>query len=181
MKTKTKDVLTNYGSWAFLILCILIYVGVIIFDTELGVKFIKSFLSIAWELFPIFILIIVFVFFFNLFLDKKKMMKFLGRKSGVKGWAFAIIGGILSSGPGYMWYPMLEDLRKRGMRTSLAVGFLYNRGVQIPLLPMMIHYFGSWFTLFFTFYMIVFSIINGLLVERLVDHRHHAHTHTKKS
>jgi uncharacterized membrane protein YraQ (UPF0718 family) len=93
-------------------------------------------------------------------------MKFLGEKSGIKGFIFAVIGGILSLGPIYMWYPMLFDLRKKGMKSSLIAIFLYNRAIKIPLLPMMIYYFGPMFTLILTIYMIIFSVINGLIVER---------------
>ena len=168
MKEKTKKFLILYASWVFLGVCVLIYIGLLVFDTNLGYQIIKKFLSILWEILPVMIIVVIFVFFFNLFLDKKKISKFFGEKSGIKGWTLAIIGGILSSGPGYMWYPMLKDLRKRGMRPSLAVAFLYNRGVQIPLIPMMIFYFGSWFTLFMTIYMVIFSVINGVVVEKII-------------
>lgn len=168
MNGKTRTFLKKYSGWIFLGICILIYGGVILFDTTLGDQIIKKFLSILWEILPVLIIVILFVFFFNLFLDPKKISKLFGEKSGLKGWSLALIGGVLSSGPGYMWYPMLEDLKKRGMRNSLAVAFLYNRGMQIPLLPMMIFYFGFWFTIFMTIYMMIFSVINGVVVERLI-------------
>lgn len=168
MNGQTKHFLKAYGGWLFLGACVLVYAGIMVFDAGLGVQVLKKFGSILWEIFPVLIIVILFVFFFNFFLDPKKISDILGERSGFRGWALAIIGGILSSGPGYMWYPMLEDLRKRGMRPSLAVAFLYNRGVQVPLLPMMLFYFGFWFAVFLTLYMMVFSVINGVVVERFI-------------
>jgi uncharacterized membrane protein YraQ (UPF0718 family) len=101
-------------------------------------------------------------------LSSKRITKILGAESGIKGYVLSVIFGILSTGPIYMWYPLLSDLREKGVKNSLIVIFLYNRAVKIPLLPMMIYYFGSLFVLVLTIYMIVFSIINGLIVEKLL-------------
>jgi uncharacterized membrane protein YraQ (UPF0718 family) len=59
---------------------------------------------------------------------------------------------------------MLAELRKHGMKDSLIAAFLYNRAVKIPLIPVMIYYFGWLFTALIMIYMIAFSIINGLIV-----------------
>jgi len=69
-------------------------------------------------------------------------------------------------GPAYTWFPLLKNLKKKGMRPSLLVAFLNNRAVKIPLLPMMIFYFGWSFTLIANGYLIIFSIMNGLIIEK---------------
>ena len=117
---------------------------------------------------PILVLVFVFMFLSNLFLDAKKIKKLVGESAGIKGWFIAIVAGILSSGPIYMWYPLLADLKEKGMKDSFIATFLYNRAVKIPMLPMMIYYFGLPFTAILTVYMILFSIINGVLVEKLL-------------
>lgn len=68
----------------------------------------------------------------------------------MKGWIFSIVAGILSIGPIYVWYPLLSDLREKGMRTSFMGTFLYNCSVKLPLLPIMIYYFESIYTLILT-------------------------------
>ena len=169
MIQEIKKIWNGYGGWLFLALCLLVFFVTLGVDYNYGVLSFKMFLQIAWNVLPVIIIVFILIFFFNIFLDHKKIVKFLGSRSGVKGWAFAIIAGILSSGPIYMWYPLLEDLRKKGMRDSLAVTFLYNRGVKPPLLPMMVFYFGSWFTVLLTFYMVVFSIVNGFIIEKILN------------
>lgn len=66
---------------------------------------------------------------------------------------------------------MLGDLKAKGMRTALMSVFLYNRAVKLPLLPLLIHYFGLVYTLILFAYLILFSLPAGLLLERLVDGR----------
>ncbi|MFH1781317.1 MAG: permease [Patescibacteria group bacterium] len=158
----------TYGSWGFLLLCIIALAATYQASEEIGKESVGKFLQIFWEVFPILIIVFILLFFFNAFFDQEKLIKLLGNKSGLKGWGLAILGGVLSYGPAYMWYPMLQDLMKKGMRTSLAVTFLYNRGVQLALLPMMLYYFGAWFTVLLLISMIVFSVINGFIVEKLV-------------
>ena len=55
------------------------------------------------------------------------------------------------------------------MRTALIAVFLYNRGIKLPLLPLMIHYFGMAFTLVLAVYLTLFSLLSGLVMEKIVD------------
>ncbi len=153
----------------FLGLSILLYLLVLIINKELAVDSFFSFLKLLKRLLPVMFLVFLLIFLTNLLLKPGKISKHLGETSGIKGFALAIIGGILSTGPIYMWYPVLADLKEKGMRTSLIATFLYNRAVKIPLLPMMIYYFGVGFTFILTFYMVIFSIINGIAVEKILQ------------
>ena len=53
------------------------------------------------------------------------------------------------------------------MRTGLMSVFLYNRAIKLPLLPLLIHYFGLIYTLILFGYLILFSWPAGLLLELL--------------
>jgi len=74
-----------------------------------------------------------------------------------------------SSLPVYTWYALLRELREKGMRASLAAVFLYSRAVKLPLLPLMIHYFGTAYTLVLCLYLIGFSLVTGVLIRKLED------------
>ena len=89
------------------------------------------------------------------FIDAKAISKHLGEQSGLKGWLLALLGGVLSHGPGYVWYPLLQNLREQGARDGLVVAFIYARAIKIPWLPLMITYFGWAFTLVYTFYVVL--------------------------
>jgi len=75
-------------------------------------------------------------------------------------------------GPVYAWYPMLRELRQKGMRNGLIAAFLYSRAVKLPLLPLMIHYFGVAYAVVLSLYLIAFSILSGIVIERLTYQSH---------
>lgn len=123
------------------------------------------------NLVPVLFLIFALIFIADLFLNTKWIKRYLGKDTGVSSWLIAVVGGVLSTGPVYAWYPFLQELREKGMRSSLVAVFLYSRSVKLPLLPLMVHYFGAIYTLILCLYLIGFSILNGILIDKLVERR----------
>lgn len=152
-------ILLLLGAAAYLILAV--------WDVSLALQALKAFGRLAIRIIPVLLLVFTVMFLSNLVLGQDRVLRFLGQGAGVGGWIFAVAGGILSSGPIYMWYPFLSDLKERGMRDRLIAAFLYNRAVKIPLIPMMVYYFGWSFTLVLSTYMVMLSVANGLVVDRL--------------
>jgi uncharacterized membrane protein YraQ (UPF0718 family) len=159
----------NYSGWYFLATVIVAYFVIFIVNQEKGFEATKIFINIIIKVLPIFILIIILITLTNYFIKPKTLVKYLGKKSGWKGWLIAISGGILSTGPIYMWYPLLNDLQKQGMRPSLIAVFLYNRAVKIPLMPLIIIYFGWIYMIVLLVVMIVVSIAQGWITEKLME------------
>ena len=100
------------------------------------------------------------------FIDSKSISKHIGEQSGVRGWVIALVGGILSHGPAYVWYPMISDLRNHGARDGLIVAFFYTRSIKLPWLPLMVSYFGLAFTVVLTVLVILSAWIQGLIVDK---------------
>jgi uncharacterized membrane protein YraQ (UPF0718 family) len=148
----------------FLVGTVVLYVLVGLVSPSLALSALSAFAGIVINILPVLFLVFGMMFAVNLLLEPRRVVRYLGTESGLRGWFFAVAGGILSAGPIYVWYPLLAELREKGMKDSLIAAFLYNRAVKIPLLPVMIYYFGWVFTIMLTFYMVVFSIINGLIV-----------------
>ena len=123
--------------------------------------------SVLLKILPIIAVVILFTALINFFLQPKQMAKHLGREGGIKGWLWALFAGLISHGPMYVWFPMLEDLRGHGMRDGLIVVFFAARTIKIPLLPMMIDYFGWMFTLILSFYILIGAVAQGWLLERV--------------
>jgi len=103
----------------------------------------------------------------NYFFTPQTTLKYLGKSSTKKSWILVIIFGILSVGPIYMWYPLLAELKEKGMREGLIACFLYNRAIKIPLLPLMVFYFSLKFTAILLLIMIFFSVVQGILIEKI--------------
>jgi len=159
------------GGWLFLALTLLAYMLLSLVNPEAVTKSLSFFTHVMAQVFPMLGLVFLLLFITNLLLEPKWIKRYLGRGSGVKGWIAAVVGGILSLGAIYAWYAMLSELKQKGMRTALIATFLYSRSIKLPLLPLMIHYFGMAYTLTLCLYLIIFSIINGILVERLTKQR----------
>lgn len=150
----------------FLIIVVAGYVVLGIVDFEIVGEALGVFWRIFKSILPVLGIVYLLLFVSNLFITTEVVMKYLGaRRRG--GWIISIVGGIISSGPIYLWYPLLSDLQEKGMRTSLIACFLYNRAVKIPLIPMMVLYFGPKLVTVLMVVMIVFSVINGIVVDRL--------------
>ncbi len=116
---------------------------------------------------PILLLVILLTALINYFINPKELSKHLSKESGFKAWILALGAGILSHGPMYAWYPLIEELRKKGLRDSLIGMFFYARAVKLPLLPIMIEYFGLKYTTILNLYIILGSFLQGLIIEKV--------------
>jgi len=157
------------GGWIFFIVALLILGLTISIYPVLALPILVSFSQLLGKILPILVFVFILIFLFNLLLKPKTITQYIGRQSGLKGWLLAIGGGIISMGAIYMWYPLLADLKEKGMSDALIAAFLYNRAIKLQLLPFLICYFGWAFTIVLTIYMIIFSVINGLLVEKFTN------------
>ena len=165
LKNKLKQI---PGNWYFLIVIILIYILFFIFKQNVFLSSLDFFSKIILEVIPIFVLVFILMTLSNYFITPKLVIKHLKEK-GMKKWFFVIIGGILSSGPIYMWYPLLADLRNKGLNYGLIACFLYNRAIKIPIIPIMILYFSWQYILILTIIMIFVSIAQGLMLNKLME------------
>ena len=106
-------------------------------------------------------LVFVLMILLNLFLKPAQIARYLGKGSGVKGVLLPLAAGIISTGPIYAWYPLLQDLREKGAGNSPIAIFLYNRAVKPFLLPVMIAYFGWIYVVILTILTVLGSIVIG--------------------
>lgn len=161
----------KYMGVPFLILVIFIYVISYFFFPAEILEGLKATGALAVKIFPVIIILIIIMGIADYFSDPEMLKKYLGEGSGVKGWVIAIVTGIISAGPIYLWYPLLCDLKKKGMKNSLIAVFLYNRAIKIPLTPILIYYFGFKFVLIMLVGMIGGSILQGILMDFIYRHK----------
>ena len=168
-KTRQRNKNLIYG-FSFLGVVVILYLLLSFFNSVKIYRSLYASLDIIIQILPILALVIFMMGVANYFLKQKTVSKYLGGESGIKGWVLAISMGVLSHGPIYVWYPLLKDLRDQGMRTGLIAVFLYNRAIKIPLLPVMIFYFGIGFVILLSFYMIIASVVEGKIIE-IIEHK----------
>ena len=112
-------------------------------------------------------LVFVLMILLSLFLKPAQIARFLGKGAGIKGILLPAIAGIISTGPIYVWYPLLRDLRGKGAGNSPIAIFLYNRAVKPFLLPVMIAYFGWVYVVILTILTVLGSIAIGYSLNAL--------------
>lgn len=147
------------GNIWFLLVVIFIFIFLLFVDSSGAKESLRISLKIAKTIIPILFIVIAFTTLVDYFINPQKIAKYLSNESGIKGWAIAAIGGIISHGPIFVWYQLIQDLRGKGMSSGLAAVFFYNRAIKIPLLPMMIFYFGWQFVVVLSLLMIIASFV----------------------
>jgi len=147
---------------------LLLYGAAALFAPEKALLAAEESLGILAKILPVLLAVFFLTALLNTFIKPKSIAKHLGGGSGLRGWAIALFGGVLSHGPGYVWYPMLADLRAQGARDSLIVAFFYARAIKLPWLPVMVSYFGLSFTLILCIYILVGAWLQGVIADRLI-------------
>lgn len=127
--------------------------------------------DILYGILPVLAVVVAIMALVNYLLKPRQVAAHLGAESGVKGWLLAAAGGVVSHGPIYVWYPLLRELQQKGMRPGLTATFLYNRAVKIPLLPVMIYYFGVAYVGVLMTAMMAASLLEGKLVDLALTNR----------
>ncbi len=169
MMRTAKDYAKGFGGWLFLAAVGGLYALVGFFNPSLTAQALSSFESLLIRILPVLLLVFGLLFLASLFLERKWLVRHLGRASGIGGWALTVLCGILSAGPLYAWYPLLGELKEKGVSSALITTFLYSRALKLPLLPLMVHYFGVAYTVALSVCIVVFSVASGLLIKRFYD------------
>ncbi len=152
-----------------MLLSVAILYGVLfVTDSEKTFAAFTASVGVLKTILPIVLIVLVLTAFFHVFVDAETIARYLGEESGAKGWLVALLGGILSHGPGYVWYPMLQTFRERGAKEGLIVAFIYARAIKLPWVPLMVAYFGWAFTIVYTFWVIVGAWLQGVIAQRFL-------------
>ena len=166
---KEKNKVKILGTTKFLSIMVLIYIlGFFINPDFFAIAAINTIRMFA-DILPIMSVVFIVLWVINYLVGRGRLKQVLSATKGVKGWIMVIVSGILISGPPYILYPLLKELKANGMSNAHLAVFLYNRNVKIPFIPVSIYYFGLWYTVILSALLIFFSIINGYLVGRLVN------------
>lgn len=166
MKQKASNKPKTSGT-VFLPIVLVLYVIIYIFSPEKTVDALGVSFNTMLKLLPIIITVMILLGVFNYFFNLNKLAKKMDKNSGAKAWIYALVGGIISHGPTYIWYPMLSEFRSHGVRDGLIFAFFYTRSIKVPMLPIMIDYFGWGFTILLSFYTIVAALVQGIIMNAL--------------
>jgi uncharacterized membrane protein YraQ (UPF0718 family) len=152
----------------FFLFVLIIYLVVLFVDLDNFVLAVKKAFNLFFSVLDVFFIVFCFMVLMGLFVKQKTMVKFFKSSKKFLNWIFVIGLGILSTGPIYMWYPLIEKFKKSGMKIRYQACLLYNRSVKIPLMYYFVLIFGFRVFLVMIVLQVVFSVINGFIVEFIV-------------
>lgn len=153
------------GGWLFLLAVVGLYGIGALYDPRVVADALTSLRSLLVRVLPVLLLVFGLLFLANLLVRKSWLASHLGRESGFSGWVLAIGCGVLSVGPVSAWYPLLGELKDKGTSGALIAAFLYGRALKLPLLPLMVHYFGVAYTVVLSVCIVAFSVLSGKLMR----------------
>jgi len=150
----------------FMLIIILIYVVLFFINKNLIINSLKFFISLIIKIVPLFLLILILMALLNYFLHRERIERLFVSRKGIRRWAIIVIAGILSSGPVFMWFPLLRNLRKKGVEYGYLACFMYGRSaLKIPLLPMFIAYFDIAYIVVMMAVMTIMAVVQGLIIN----------------
>ena len=147
-----------------------LYILLFFIDSAKTVAALKYATKLFISIIPILLMVIIFMFLFNL-INENKLKRFIDGSPRFIQYMVMLLLGTFSHGPIYAWYPLMKEFLDNGISNGSVAIFLYARGIKLTLLPMLVVYFGFKYTLVLTLVMIFFSCIQGILVDMLMGER----------
>ena len=113
--------------------------------------------------------VMVIMGLFAVFISDETIVKHLGKTSGIKGIALALLIGTLPTGPLYIAFPMAATLLKKGARVSNIIVFLSAWAcIKIPQEMVEFQFLGIEFMALRLILTIIFVIIMGISIEKII-------------
>jgi uncharacterized membrane protein YraQ (UPF0718 family) len=161
------EVRRAFGGWMLLGSALIAWGSLALVAPEQSSKAFDLFAELFARVIPALVLVFLLLFLANLLTDQPWIERHLGRKAGLRGWLIAVAAGVFASGSLYAWYGLIGELKQNGLRSGLAAAFLYAFSVKLPLLPILVHFFGLTYAVVLNAWLILFAVLSGLLVERI--------------
>ena len=127
----------------------LLYLALTLISKEKVLMAVGYSLEVFKEILPILLIVYVFMVAFN-FIPEKRLKASIQKSEGFFQYLILSVLGMVSHGPIYAWYPLLSDLRKKGLTEGAIAAYLFSKGIKLTLIPIMALYFGLTFTLVFS-------------------------------
>ena len=113
--------------------------------------------------------VMIIIGLFSVWVSNETVVKYIGKSSGAKGIFFSIVLGMLPTGPIYIAFPMAVALLKKGAKISNIIIFISAWAcIKLPQELMEIQFLGIEFTLLRLALTIIFVILMGLIIEKII-------------
>lgn len=123
--------------------------------------------SYILEMATIFPAVLILMGLLTVFVSSDFISRHMGQKSGLRGFAVALLLGTLPTGPLYMAFPLAATFRKKGARTANLVIFLSAWAcIKIPQELVELRFLGPRFMLTRLLLTVLLVLLLALVVEK---------------
>jgi uncharacterized membrane protein YraQ (UPF0718 family) len=157
------------GGWLFLAGVLLIWLAAAALAPARIAPALALFRQLLGEVLPALGLVFALLLLANLFAERPWIERHLGREAGARAWIVALAAGVLAAGPPWPWYALAGQFMRRGIRPGPTAAFLYARAVKLPLLPLLVHYFGLAYAVSLSVWLLLLAVLGGLAMQRLTS------------
>lgn len=113
--------------------------------------------------------VMILMALFNVYVSNDLVIKYLGKKTGIKAILVGIVLGSLPTGPLYIAFPVASALIKKGAKVSSIIAFLSAWAcIKIPQEMVELQFLGAKFMVARLILTIIFVIIMSLFIELIV-------------
>ena len=126
---------------------------------------------IFWTVAPIIVAVFGLSGLIQVWLDRERVARLLGREGGVRALLLAALCGTLLIGPSYIIFPLLKTVRDQGARWAVLGIVLAAWAVKIPMIPLEMEFLGWRFSLSRSLLTLLFAFPIGLLLEAALEWR----------
>ncbi len=167
---KKKNPEKKFKGLPFLFAVFILYAVLYFFEPERITVCVRQWGKNLLLLLPVFAFVIFLTALIVYYFPKQKIAKMLKGKSRIKSYNISLLAGIISHGPIFAWYPLLQELQQSGWSKGGLVTFIYGKSVKLTLLPLMIGFFGLGYTLIFSLYISAGALVQGFLFDQIDKH-----------
>jgi len=159
-----------WWNWIFLFTVLIIYFITGLINSKYFLNVWKLVINILInQILLVLLIVFVFMFILNILLQKKTIKDKIKKSTNSTKYIFSVIGWIFSTGPVYMWYPFLKQLKDNWLNYGHIASFIYARAVKIPFLAVMIFYFGLKYTIIFNTVLICLAFLVWMLINLILN------------
>ena len=148
------------------IICSIILGIMTIVNKEVGVTAIKGTLSNIWSLIKLVPPVFVLMGLMDVWIPREKMIKYMGKGSGIVGGLLAFLFGAFAAGPLYAAFPIGSMLLRKGSSIKNVMIFIGTwAATKVTMLLIEISSLGIKFTAIRT----IIEIIGIVLIANIID------------
>lgn len=153
----------------FSILILLAYISIFIFDRTLAITSINNSTYYIKEMLMIMPIIFVLTALLDTWINKDTIMKYLGKKSKLKGIILSFVLGSVSAGPIYAAFPICVMLHKKGASIRNIIIILSSWAViKVPMLINEVKFLGPTFMIVRWILTIIAILIFSFISDKII-------------